>query len=406
MTGPRKQATVTVPTPYARIGSHPESEVVLPDASVAPRGLYLHATDDGVIGVGLCHDASAGAPFRGWLLPEQKVLAGTLPDIGAAVGRLPAADKRAAGRAVPCRPVSGADFLAAGSRDHSAPLAAPLTIVGRGRLCTMRLPYSRVSTAHCIVYRSENAVWVIDLLSANGTILEGSPVEAAEWPVGGPLMLGDIVITYAPSSTNEEAKQRPSEADSPQLREATDAQWEELSCQKEAWHAERLTRENELASRARQIEEQAAHIAAEREALARQRVALENGKWAEDRSPRRGRPNRPSQRARMPRRPSLNRRCLRSLPSSTRPRCRAPAATNPKPSRLRLPPSDEAAREHREAEEPDHAQDLAGRLTDRLIELHHSDLVRRRWRIVIVAMSLLAFLGILAAVAVFVARQG
>ena len=156
----------------------------------------------------------------------------------------------------------------------------------------------------------------------------------------------------------------------------------------------------------RQIEEQAAHIAAEGEALARQRVALEQrqvggGPIAAPRPPE---PPEPAGSDAAPAEPEP------ALPAELAfldtPALPSPGSNEPEAFETETASSDEAAREHREAEEPDHAQDLAGRLTDRLIELHHSDLVRRRWRIVIVAMSLLAFLGILAAVAVFVARQG
>ena len=156
VTGPRKQATVTVPTPYARIGSHPESEVVLPDASVAPRGLYLHATDDGVIGVGLCHDASAGALFRGWLLPEQKVSLGPY-QISARLSAdsRPQTSVPPAGRspAVPCPVLT---FSRRGREITQHRLRRRLTIVGRGRpaRCDCRTAASRRRTASSTAVRT------------------------------------------------------------------------------------------------------------------------------------------------------------------------------------------------------------------------------------------------------------
>ncbi len=204
----------------------------------------------------------------------------------------------------------------------------------------MRLPYSRVSTAHCILYRSANTLWVIDLLSANGTILAGRPVDAAEWSAGSALMLGDILITYDLPASDEEpaldeepderhpppatagiglptpalaadassdsvtqrltdlsgprspARQRSEvvsaepetrPAEPPRQREEHDAQWEELRRQREAWQAECASKETELAERARRIEEEAARIAAEREAVERERATREQ-RQLEDRS--------------------------------------------------------------------------------------------------------------------------
>src|SRR5688572_23756549 len=55
--------------PFARVGSDPRSEVVIEDASVAPRSLYLHATDEGVFCLYLDVDVDADGKGR-WLAGE------------------------------------------------------------------------------------------------------------------------------------------------------------------------------------------------------------------------------------------------------------------------------------------------------------------------------------------------
>ncbi len=49
-------------------------------------------------------------------------------------------------------------------------------VIGRSREADVVLPYDDVSRNHALVWRAEGATWLKDLGSANGTILDGSPV--------------------------------------------------------------------------------------------------------------------------------------------------------------------------------------------------------------------------------------
>ena len=73
------------------------------------------------------------------------------------------------------------------------PLRRRFSVVGRDQHCTLRLADSQISTSHCVLYREEDKLWAIDLLSTNGTSIAGQPLETALVAPGQSLTLGDHV---------------------------------------------------------------------------------------------------------------------------------------------------------------------------------------------------------------------
>jgi hypothetical protein len=64
---------------------------------------------------------------------------------------------------------------------------------------------SQISTSHCVLYREEDKLWAIDLLSTNGTFIAGQRLEAALIAPGQTITLGDRVelIHLSPSQMDE-----------------------------------------------------------------------------------------------------------------------------------------------------------------------------------------------------------
>jgi pSer/pThr/pTyr-binding forkhead associated (FHA) protein len=206
--GPEGRFCVKVEKPFARIGHHESSEVVLPDKDAPRRGVYLHATEAGVFYVHLASSPSKnGEDAQGWLATGQILN----------VGQYRIGVQLANGQAKP--DASLPDFEGQNSLpphpvlmvvDHGKtvahhPLRQRFSLVGRDQHNTLQLADSQISTSHCVLYREENRLWAIDLLSSNGTSIAGQPLESALVAPGQSLSLGDHVeLVYLSNPPREE----------------------------------------------------------------------------------------------------------------------------------------------------------------------------------------------------------
>ena len=75
------------------------------------------------------------------------------------------------------------------------PLARGVTHIGRGLSADLRLDEASVSRRHAILV-SRQDVRVLDDRSANGTFVNGRPVDRAELSNGDVLTLGRVVLRY------------------------------------------------------------------------------------------------------------------------------------------------------------------------------------------------------------------
>jgi len=195
---PDGHTETVIEKPFARIGSHRESEIVLPHPEVPARSLYLHATDAGVFCVDLSHPSEAGNPLHGWLPPDRVIRLGPYrlsARLDGAVGSMPGndLDLQATGDCGALNPllvVSVKDGLLGDVR-----LTRPLTIVGRRKPSKVRLKNQSVSSCHCALYWDSQSLWVIDLLSMRGTLVDGRSVEVAPVPPGSSMKLGPVTLT-------------------------------------------------------------------------------------------------------------------------------------------------------------------------------------------------------------------
>jgi hypothetical protein len=114
-----------------------------------------------------------------------------------------------------CEPVNGSEEIAihpsTGSPTHQIELefcttddasicaqllADQFAIVGRDPPSNIRLADDRLSRVHCVLYRCQEHLWVVDLLSSNGTRVNGQRVEASMLQPVDRIKLGNHWLRY------------------------------------------------------------------------------------------------------------------------------------------------------------------------------------------------------------------
>ncbi|MEX2560978.1 MAG: FHA domain-containing protein, partial [Pirellulales bacterium] len=182
-----------VDKPFARLGSHTDAELVLPESRFPPVSLYLHGAGERIYCLALQSPHTAGPLPSGWLarrkfarLGEYRVMA-DLDDAPLPAGR-------------PADPLGAAPRMLVekdrGRRPATARLASPLTLVGRGARCRIRLSHPTVATYHCVLFWDGRCLWAVNLLSANGTRLNGRWIDSSRVLPGETLSLGEVRLTY------------------------------------------------------------------------------------------------------------------------------------------------------------------------------------------------------------------
>jgi pSer/pThr/pTyr-binding forkhead associated (FHA) protein len=75
-------------------------------------------------------------------------------------------------------------------------------VVGRSKVCDLRLTAAEVSRRHALIFRQGGAVWIADLASANGTFVDGIRVERpAVVAAGAVVSLGSESLRFEPCPT-------------------------------------------------------------------------------------------------------------------------------------------------------------------------------------------------------------
>ena len=114
--------------------------------------------------------------------------------------RLPASDlPRTPGRGFPGHPrllVSGPEPGSDGNTQRTYELSAPLTILGRGTDCDLRLVDPGVSRHHAELRVEEDQVVLVDLGSTNGTFVNGQPVRRVALTDGTNITLGRTTLVF------------------------------------------------------------------------------------------------------------------------------------------------------------------------------------------------------------------
>jgi hypothetical protein len=196
--GPGGLRELVVSAPLARIGAHPQSDVVLSGEGVAKRAFYLHATSSGLYALSLDLQ-NIDLQERGrWLRPEDVLAVGPyhltarLASGRAAQPGLQGLVKR--GSIEPPLPVL--DIYCGRLLKDKRRFRSRLSLLGRRPQCSLQLKGSRVSSFHCALYWEQRRLWCIDLLSSNGTRHNGEPLGCAEIKLSDRLEVGEFELEY------------------------------------------------------------------------------------------------------------------------------------------------------------------------------------------------------------------
>jgi pSer/pThr/pTyr-binding forkhead associated (FHA) protein/predicted nucleic acid-binding Zn-ribbon protein len=226
--GPSGRSVLSLAQPFARVGSHPASEVVLADPAVPLRSVYLHATPQGVFCLYLdCQQQDLDN--RGtWLHPDQELALGPFrlkaglltAEPGDAV---PERSLAAWGSSPPPLPVMMV-YCGPTLKDKRR-FRARLNPVGRRPQCGLQLKGQKVSAFHCVLYWEHEHLWCIDLNSSNGTFLNEQPLVCGRVAIGDRLEVGEFGLVFqrlsrgrkraAESSASEESGESASSLPTP-----------------------------------------------------------------------------------------------------------------------------------------------------------------------------------------------
>ncbi len=301
--GPDGSTSLVVDKPFALVGTDARSDIILPDQCVPARKLYLHATPDGVF----CVDLAPGRPDKqkthGWLEPDRPVHLGpyalrvTWGDGEPVPGGKSRRKLDAQGTLPEPRPKLIA--RAHGQEIGRGAVTRQLSVLGRSKPSSMIIKSHVISGCHCALVWVADECWVVDLLSANGTYLNGRPLTAAKLHPGDILILGKVEVSYLPpepaassqaaASPEEDTKsgigvfedldvgdeaEEAAEKDMCERSDLLQEQPAELSRQVATWEAARRQEELRLAEEAQRLEAEAARIASETAGLESQRAAF------------------------------------------------------------------------------------------------------------------------------------
>lgn len=86
------------------------------------------------------------------------------------------------------------------------PVTSPVTTIGRGEVCDLRVPLGSVSRRQCELRLSGQQLKVKDLASSNGTYVNNKRVNEAILKAGDRLVVGPIVFTVQIDGVPEEIK--------------------------------------------------------------------------------------------------------------------------------------------------------------------------------------------------------
>ncbi len=162
-----------------------------------------HAREQGYSFVGPVRIRFEGVPDLtiGTFRIRSGVIRGTTVEDGEI--RKPASDLPRPHEGFPGSPrllVSTAD-PAAGTTQRTFPLTSPLTILGRGTDCDLRLVDQGVSRHHAEIRVEDDEVVLVDLGSTNGTFVNGQPIRRVSLTDGTRVTLGRTTLVFRRDGT-------------------------------------------------------------------------------------------------------------------------------------------------------------------------------------------------------------
>lgn len=190
---------VVVAKPFARVGAHPLAEICLPGAQVPRRALYLQAMEDGTYVVDLAHrDGRLG----GWFLSDRPIPVGPYRLHLMGQARRGRSDRRSVAPDAPNSAPFPRPLMIVHLEERittTYTLGRQLTIIGRRPPASIRAMSRLISSVHCALYWTGEQLWAIDLLSTNGTFVDGEAIEARILSLQSKVSVGKLTLIYSPS---------------------------------------------------------------------------------------------------------------------------------------------------------------------------------------------------------------
>jgi len=197
-------------SPYVLAGRHEANTICLPDPAISLRHLYFQVLPGGIYCVDLGSRTgtiwSDGTQESGWFLPGRKARIGPFElellssyshaDLPTSFQSLrnPLKDRTSADSALV--PVVSEVFDGSKRRTRWR-MNRELALVGSSPQCRVVLSDESVSWCHCSLVRTHYGLWVIDLLSRKGTLLNGQPVQCEMIRHGDCLRVGKFDLRFA-----------------------------------------------------------------------------------------------------------------------------------------------------------------------------------------------------------------
>jgi hypothetical protein len=272
--GPEGPRDVVVDQPYAHVGYNPRAEVVLEGSGVRKRALFLLATKIGVYALNLDRqEAPLDEPGR-WITSAEPIAVGPYQlTISLASGKLATpglpglADARAA------LPIPVLHIFGGGVLKDRRRLRHPLCLVGRRPQCFLQLRGEQVSSYHAALYWQDHRLWCLDLMSGNGTLLNGEAVVCSEVKLNDRLEVGEFGLLYyrwSPRHTTPGMEHMPEEEEEGAIWESAQAETRAAS------HVGSASKADETQLREQLADEFEERLAGERQAFEAAQAAWEN----------------------------------------------------------------------------------------------------------------------------------
>jgi|GEM_PF-5565683 len=208
--------TVTIENAYAILGKSLRSHLVLQDDEISYRHALLIPLDNRVFCVDLSNRTgvawSDGKHRSGWVKPEETLFLGPFEvsvrlehssaEMQFPVVGNPLEDRIAVKHRASFRP--HLEWIKKGDVKASVHLSHHLTLVGSRDRCQFRFISPSVSSVHCACLRSNNRLFVIDLLGKKGTLVNERKIKIRELKHGETVLIGKyrLRVNAKPADAN------------------------------------------------------------------------------------------------------------------------------------------------------------------------------------------------------------
>jgi hypothetical protein len=186
------------------VGSGESSDLAFVDGAVNRRQCYLQLIEGRLFGIDLEGRTRTRFGGRvqpmGWVRPGESIGVGPF-EIQYQGGGAEPADSELPPCPVTARPedpgrLPGAtlEIVGQGLDPFHCRLSRVLTLVGNAPLCKVKLLDPRISRYHCALLKTPTGIWMIDLLSREGTLHNGTPRRVSRLDDGDRIRIGLFTI--------------------------------------------------------------------------------------------------------------------------------------------------------------------------------------------------------------------